>query len=171
MAGGQRDNRIELAKTTVGSAVSEETSKSDTHDSVTHAMTKTRTGLRAVGGCGRVPYDYSEDSRDFATMAPGPRTEKKLADFPFVARSPSRTDESASTTAPIHIPMEPQRVVNQAKNRPSTGHQFFKRGESSATCIPRLSWLGSCAKGEVALLTFWFSARSAVLSGAHVCSG
>ena len=77
VAAGQRDKRIELAKTTVGSSVSEETSKSHTHDVATHAMTMTRTGLRAVERCGRVPYDYNKDSRDSVTMAPRLRTEKK----------------------------------------------------------------------------------------------
>ena len=60
MAGGQRHKRIELAKTTVGSSVSEEKSKSHAHDDVTHAMTMTRTGLRAVGGCGRVYSDGTQ---------------------------------------------------------------------------------------------------------------
>ena len=55
---------IELAKTTVVSSVSEETSKYHAHDDVTHAMSMTRTGLRAVGRCGRIPYDYNKDSRD-----------------------------------------------------------------------------------------------------------
>ena len=82
---------------TIGSSVSEETSKSQTH-----AMT-TRTGLRAVVGCGRVPHDHSKDSRDSVTMALRLRTPKKPSDFPIVARSLSRTDESASSTAPIHI--------------------------------------------------------------------
>ena len=76
----QRDIRIELAKTTVGSSVSEETSQSHAHDDVTHAMTMTRTGMQAVGrgeGCGRVQNYYSKDSRDSVTMAPRLRTEKK----------------------------------------------------------------------------------------------
>ena len=59
-------------------SVSEETSKSHAHDDATHAMTMTRTGLRAVERCGRVPYDYNKDSRDSVTMAPRRRTEKKL---------------------------------------------------------------------------------------------
>ena len=95
VVGGQRGNRIELAKT-FGSSFSEENSKSHAHDDVTHTMTMTRNGLRAVERCGRVPYDYSEDFRDFVTMAPRLRTEKKLRDFPIVARSLSRIDESAS---------------------------------------------------------------------------
>ena len=98
------DNRIELAKTTVRSSVCEETSKSHAHCDVTHAMTMTRTGLRAAGRCGRVLHDCSKDFPDSVTMAPRLRTEKKLTDIPIVARSLSRTDESASSTAPIHIP-------------------------------------------------------------------
>ena len=86
VAGGQRDKRIDMAKTTVGSSVSSHA------DDVTHAMTMTRTGLRAVGGCGRVPYDYSKDSRDSVTMAPKSTNRKKSsADFPLVARSLRRT--------------------------------------------------------------------------------
>ena len=104
VAGGQRDNRIELAKTTVRSCVTEETSKSHAHCDVTHAMTMTRTGLRAPGRCGRVLHDCSKDFPDSVTMAPRLRTEKKLTDIPIVVRSLSRTDESASSTAPIHIP-------------------------------------------------------------------
>ena len=104
VGGGQRNNRIELAKTTVGSSVSEETSMSHAHDDVTHAMTMARTGLRSVVGCGRVLYDYRKGSRDSVTMAPRLRTEKKLTDFQIVPRSLSRTDESASSTAPFHIP-------------------------------------------------------------------
>ena len=76
VAAGQRDKRIELAKTTVGSSVSEETSISHAHDDATHAMTMTRIRLRAVERCGRVPYDYSKNSRDSVTMAPRIRTEK-----------------------------------------------------------------------------------------------
>ena len=72
-----------------GSSVSEETSKSHAHDDVTHA-----TGLRAVERCGRVPYDCSKDSRDQTT------------NFPIVARSLSRTAQSASSTGPIHIPRQ-----------------------------------------------------------------
>ena len=49
VAGGQRDDRIERAKQTVGSSVAEETSKSHAHDDVTHAMTMTRTGWREDG--------------------------------------------------------------------------------------------------------------------------
>ena len=104
VAGGQRDNRVGLAKTTVRSCVTEEASKSHAHCDVTHAMTMTRTGLRAAGRCGRVLHDCSKDFPDSVTMAPRLRTEKKLTDIPIVARSLSRTDESASSTAPIHIP-------------------------------------------------------------------
>ena len=64
----------------------------------------TRTGLRAGGRCGRVLHDCSKDFPDSVTMAPRLRTEKKLTDIPIVVRSLSRTDESASSTAPIHIP-------------------------------------------------------------------
>ena len=61
VAGGQRDNRIELAKTTDGSSVSEETSNSHAHDDVTHAVTMTRTGLRS-GGRMRHP-DYEQEKK------------------------------------------------------------------------------------------------------------
>ena len=39
VAGGQRDNRSGLVKTTVGSSVSENTSKDHAHGGATHAMT------------------------------------------------------------------------------------------------------------------------------------
>ena len=76
------------------------------------------------------PDDNSKDSRDSVTMAPRLRTEKKLTDFPTVARSLSGADESASSTAPtflaIWTTMKPQCVVNRAKNQPLTSHQFCK---------------------------------------------
>ena len=68
-----------------------------------------RTRGRGGGGrgCGRVPYDHGKDSRNTGPLAPRQRKAKKLTDFPIVACSLSRSDESAPSapsTAPIHIP-------------------------------------------------------------------
>ena len=72
---GQRDNKSELAKITVGSSVPEDTSKYHAHDDVTHKMTLT-------------PHpDYEQ--------------KKRLTDFPIVARSLSRTDKNRAMNQPL----------------------------------------------------------------------
>ena len=70
VAGGQRDNRSELAKTAVGSSP-----KHHARDDVTRDDDDAN-WVRAVVRCGRVPYDYSKDSGDSAPKAPGLRPEK-----------------------------------------------------------------------------------------------
>ena len=62
-------------KTTVGFPA-EVVPKHHARDDVPHAMMMTRTGVTAVEGCGRVPYDCSTDSGDSAPKAIRLGTEK-----------------------------------------------------------------------------------------------
>ena len=78
----------------------------------------------------------------------------------------------------IWTTMKPQCAVNRAKNQPfkRATRSLSGRNPRSAERILRLSWLGSCAKGEVGWrstpwLDLWFLAQFSVLSEAHVCSG
>ena len=75
------------------------------HDDVTHAMTMTRTGLRAVermqtsphAAAAKIPVTPQRWHPDYAEK-------KKLTDFPIVARILGRAEESTTSTAPIDIP-------------------------------------------------------------------
>ena len=105
VAGGQRDSRIELSKTTVGSSVSDETSNSHAHDDVTQAMTMTRTGLWAVGrGADESHTTAAKIPVTPKRWHPGHEQKKHSLTSHLSHAASAGPTSRHRVTAPIHVP-------------------------------------------------------------------